>query len=237
MRADSDAADGVWQKCPLIEAGDDDGDYGPARHVRGFSKKETMGLPSVFSAQVVASASSAAFRACRYGAVALRLHNRTSEDDVRQQHSYLGSACSAATLLGGLIALLSIGGCRQGVPVLDPGDRPAAAAGTISGTVRGPAGAVPLEGRTVEIVNVETGVRERATTNNSGGFTVKVAPGKYRVELRLLDGETLVKQPGVITVNRSDVDAHADFVLATSRIARPRFAAPRTDNGLGPPIA
>jgi len=74
-------------------------------------------------------------------------------------------------------------------------------------------------------------------TNNAGGFTFKVKPGKYRVELMLLEGETLVKRPGVISVNRSDVDAHADFVIGTSRIARPRFAAPRIDNGLAPPIA
>lgn len=139
--------------------------------------------------------------------------------------------------LAGLFALLSIGACRQGVPVFDPGARPATAAGTVSGTVRGPAGSASIEGRTVEIVNVDTGARERATTNNAGGFTFKVRPGKYRVELTLLDGETLVKRPGVITVNRSDVDAHADFVIGTNRVARPRFAAPRFDNGLGPPIA
>jgi hypothetical protein len=53
----------------------------------------------------------------------------------------------------------------------------------------------------------------------------------------LMDGEKLVKRPGVINVNRSDVDAHADFEIGPSRIARPRFAAPRFDNGLGPPIA
>jgi hypothetical protein len=86
-------------------------------------------------------------------------------------------------------------------------------------------------------VNLETGARERTTTSNVGGFTFKVRPGRYRVELTLLDGETLVKRPGVIDVNRSDVDAHADFVVGSARVARPRFAAPRTDNGLGPPIA
>jgi hypothetical protein len=143
---------------------------------------------------------------------------------------------SIATFVVGL-AFLSISACRQGVPVVDPGPRPTVADGTISGTVRGPAGSSSIQGRTVEVVNITTGARERTTTNNAGGFTFKVRPGKYRVELALLDGETLVKQPGVIEVNRSDVDAHADFVVGTSRIARPRFAAPRSDNGLGPPIA
>jgi hypothetical protein len=144
---------------------------------------------------------------------------------------------SLVTLLTGVIALLSIHACRQGVPVLDPGPRPAVAAGTISGTVRASAGTTPIEGRTVEVVNVDTGARERTTTSNAGGFTFKVLPGKYRVDVVLLDGETLVKRPGVIEVNRSDVDAYADFIIGTTRIARPRFAAPRTDNGLGPPIA
>ncbi len=144
---------------------------------------------------------------------------------------------SIATFIIGLMALLSISACRQGVPVLDPGPRPEVAAGTISGTVRGPAGASSIVGRTVEVVNLETGARERTTTNNAGGFTFKVLPGRYRVELALLEGETLVKRPDVIEVNRSDVDADADFIVGTSRIVRPRFAAPRTDNGLGPPIA
>jgi hypothetical protein len=140
-------------------------------------------------------------------------------------------------LLFVVCALLSIAACRQGIPVIDPGRGPAIANGTISGTVRGPGGTSSIEGRTVAVVNVETGVRESVKTNIAGGFTFKVRPGKYRVELTLLEGETLVKQPGVINVNRSDVDAHADFVIGTSRIARPRFAAPRVDNGLGPPIA
>jgi hypothetical protein len=139
-------------------------------------------------------------------------------------------------LAAGLLALLGIA-CRQGVPVLDPGPKPVDAAGTISGTVRGPANSSAIEGRTVEIVNVESGARARTTTSSTGGFTFKVRPGKYRVELALLDGETFLKRPDVITVNRSDVDAHADFVISTSRIVRPRFAAPRFDNGLGPPIA
>jgi hypothetical protein len=156
---------------------------------------------------------------------------------VRGSASSVARLISVATFLAGLVAVLSLSGCRQGVPVLDPGPGPDVADGTISGTVRGPANSSSIAGRTVEVVNVETGARQQTTTNNAGGFTFKVRPGKYRVELTLLDGETVVKSPDVIEVNRSDVDAHADFVVRTGRIARPRFAAPRTDNGLGPPIA
>jgi hypothetical protein len=67
---------------------------------------------------------------------------------------------------------------------------------------------------------------------------MKVPPGRYRVELALLEGEVLVKKPGVIRVNRSDVDTHADFVLGTARLSRPRLPRPqRGDDGLGAPIA
>jgi hypothetical protein len=41
----------------------------------------------------------------------------------------------------------------------------------------------------------------------------------------------------VINVNRSDVDAHADFVVGVSRVSRPRNRVPRADDGLGSAIA
>ena len=136
-----------------------------------------------------------------------------------------------------IAVLLSIAACRRGAPVIDPTPGPVQADGTISGTVRGPEGTSPIEGRQVSVINVETGARDEVKTNNAGGFTFKVKPGKYRVELTLQAGEVLVKKPGVINVNRSDVDAHADFVIGTNRVSRPRFAAPRVSDGLGSPIA
>jgi hypothetical protein len=134
----------------------------------------------------------------------------------------------------GAAILVSIGACRRGVPVLDANPRPAQADGTISGTVRGPQGTSAIEGREVAVTNVDTGERHRATTSNTGGFTFKLKPGKYRVEVALMQGESLVKKPGIINVNRSDVDAHADFVIASGP-SRTRF--PRPDDGLGSPIA
>ena len=130
----------------------------------------------------------------------------------------------------------AIAACRQGMPVIDTTPGPARADGTISGTVRGPEGTSALDGRTVEVVNVQTNERQRTVTNNAGGFTFKVRPGKYRVELALREGEVLVKKPDVIDVNRSDVDAHADFVLAVARATR-RRPPMRGDDGLGSPIA
>ena len=154
-----------------------------------------------------------------------------------QASDHPATPLAAIVLLAAGILVLAAGACRQGMPVIDPGPKPPTADGTISGTVRGPSGSTPIEGRTVEVVNIQTGERERVTTNSAGGFSFKLKPGKYRVELVLLEGETLVKKPDVIDLNRSDVDAHADFVIGSSRIARPRFAAPRGDNGLGSPIA
>ena len=133
-------------------------------------------------------------------------------------------------------ALATAAGCHGG-PVVDLSTKPAQADGTISGTVRGPEGTSPIEGRNVEVINVETGERQRTATSNTGGFTFKVKPGNYRVEVTLLDGETLVKKPDVLHVNRSDVDAHADFVLGAARISLPPNRAPRADDGLGSAIA
>lgn len=133
-------------------------------------------------------------------------------------------------------ALVIVAACHGG-PVVDLGTKPAHADGTISGIVRGPEGTTAIEGRNLDVINVDTGERQRVTTNNAGGFTVKVKPGNYRVELTLLDGEMIVKRPDVIHVNPSDVDAHADFTLAAARVSRPRNRAPRADDGLGSSIA
>ena len=145
----------------------------------------------------------------------------------------------AAAFRGVLIAglLLVLAACRPGTPVIDTGSKPIQADGTISGTVRGPEGTSPVDGRAVEVVNVDTGARQRVLTSNVGGFTFKVKPGKYRVEMTLREGETIVKSPGVIDVNRSDVDANADFVIGASSVLRPRYHAPRADDGLGAAVA
>ena len=143
---------------------------------------------------------------------------------------------SVGWLVALLVTVATVAACHGG-PVLDLSPKPEQADGTISGTVRGPEGTSAIEGRSVEVINVETGERQHATTNNAGGFTFKVKPGNYRVELSLQDGETLVKKPNVIHVNRSDVDAHADFVVGVVKISRPRNRIPRADDGLGSAIA
>src|SRR5690606_28005905 len=108
---------------------------------------------------------------------------------------------SAAAMM--LLALITA--CRQGVPVIDTSPPPPRTDGTISGTVRGPDGTSAVAARPVQVVNLETGERQSVTTNSAGGFTFKVKPGRYRVELTLLPGEALAKRPSVLDINSSDV--------------------------------
>jgi hypothetical protein len=137
----------------------------------------------------------------------------------------------------GILALLLTGACRRGVPVVDLGPQPQAARGTISGLVRGPEGTSPISGRRVEVIDTATGDRRSVQTGANGGFTIELPAGKYRLELAVHEGETVVKRPGVIDLDKGDIDSHIEFVVSTVRLARPRGPSYRLDNGLGSPIA
>jgi hypothetical protein len=131
-----------------------------------------------------------------------------------------------------MLALLATTGCAGGAA-----ERGALTRAIISGTVRGSSSNGAIEGRAVEIVNVETNEKQRLTTDNAGSFRLAVKPGKYRVELSLRDGENLLQAPGVMTVAPDHPDTHADFVVGITRVSRPRTPAYRTADGLGSPIA
>jgi hypothetical protein len=135
------------------------------------------------------------------------------------------------------VALAVTVGCQRGVPAVDTDPQPPQPAATISGTVRGPEGGLSADSRVVDVVNVDTGETRRVTTNQTGEFSCKLRPGKYRVALTLRAGESLVHEPGIIDLDRADRAIHADFVLGTSRVSRPRGPVYRTDDGLGSPIA
>jgi hypothetical protein len=47
----------------------------------------------------------------------------------------------------------------------------------------------------------------------TGGFSIHVRPGKYRLQPELREGETVVREPGVINVNKSDTDANREIVI------------------------
>lgn len=154
----------------------------------------------------------------------------------RFTHLEHAARLSALTLLTiGILALLGVG-CRRGIPVVDPSPGIANASGTVSGTVRSPQGTGAIDGRLVELVNIETGEVQRASTSNIGGFTFRVAPGRYRVKVAVLDGEKILKAPGEIQINRSDVDTHADFIVGNAKIARPAHRQ-QHDPALGQPTA
>ena len=141
---------------------------------------------------------------------------------------------AALWLCAGIAALLYCGACRRGVPAVDLGPKPPAARGTITGLVHGP-GDAALTGRTVEVVNVVSGEKFTTQTVSNGGFTIELPKGKYRLDLQLRDGETIVKRPNVVDLDRGDIDSHIEFVVAATRSARhPMY---RLDNGLGSPAA
>ena len=149
----------------------------------------------------------------------------------------VGPEASRASSMLVLVGMLTLAACRPGVPIIDTAPKPAEANGTISGTVRGPEGTSAIEGRVVEAINVATGERSRETTSSTGGFTFKLKPGKYRVQVTLLEGESFLKQPGEIDLNKSDVDAHADFVVSGSKAPDPGYSYRPTSSSLGAPIA
>lgn len=133
-----------------------------------------------------------------------------------------------------LIVLCAGWGCRHAVP--HETTRATEAQGVISGRIRGPERTTPLDGRIVELVNLTTLERQRVATNESGSFVFQARPGDYRIELTLLEGEALVREPGVIHLNRTHADTDADIVIGNGRVSRPRPAY-KVDDGLGSPVA
>ncbi|HSC28085.1 MAG TPA: carboxypeptidase-like regulatory domain-containing protein [Vicinamibacterales bacterium] len=112
-------------------------------------------------------------------------------------------------LLPGLALLISVA-CHPG-PIV--GANPtASASGTIAGIVSTDANTA-IAGRTVTAINTATGARYEATTGVNGGYTIRVPEGTYRLEVQLLPGEAVAKQPEETRINRSDLDPRRDFVV------------------------
>ena len=110
-------------------------------------------------------------------------------------------------------ASLLAAGCRTGVPVIDTGAKPPTQDGTIAGHVTSGGGTVAVPSRIVRAIAVPSGEKYETTTNNAGTYTLKVPPGKYRLEVELRAGERLVKEPGETNVHKSDLDANRDFEI------------------------
>lgn len=100
-----------------------------------------------------------------------------------------------------------------------------------------PGDASRLPGRRIEVINVETGSRRSVSSNSAGAFTVKVPPGKYRLQVELRPGEAIVKAPETIDINPSDLDSDIVIEFAPGP-TRPHPAdSTRGTEGLGAPIA
>jgi hypothetical protein len=113
-------------------------------------------------------------------------------------------------------ASILLGACYSSRPVIDTGARPRVQEGTIAGHVRTD-GDAPLVSRVVRAVPVDGSSPHETTTNEAGSYTLKVPPGRYRLEVELRPGERIVKQPGENQVNPSDLDPDRNFVISAAR--------------------
>lgn len=115
-----------------------------------------------------------------------------------------------ALCLGTLVAA----GCFPRGPVIGTGEQTPAVTGTISGVVRDAAANAPLAGRVVTATEVTTGEKYQASTSTTGGYTMKVPTGRYRLAVELRQDETIAEEPAELTLSVSDLDAARDFVVA-----------------------
>jgi hypothetical protein len=113
-----------------------------------------------------------------------------------------------------LLIVLTAAACHPG-PVLSPGSK-LPVGGTIAGIVSTDTNsAVP--DRKVTAIDTTSGARYDATTGANGGYTIKVPEGTYRLEVQLLSGEVVTKQPAETRINKSDLDPKRDFTISVKR--------------------
>jgi hypothetical protein len=111
--------------------------------------------------------------------------------------------------------LLVAGACRPGTPVVDSGPHPPTTDGTISGSVVGPDGSSAGADRLIRATSRETGKVFETRTSVTGGYTMKVPPGHYTLTIDLRPPEKVVKSPGVVKIDSSDLDERKDFVISS----------------------
>jgi hypothetical protein len=109
--------------------------------------------------------------------------------------------------------LVAIAGCAPRGPVVDTGARPEGVGGTIAGSVRTVAETTALSGRKVTATNQSTNARFETSTGTSGGYSLKVPTGTYRLDVELRTGETLDTRPDATDVGVGDIDSARDFVI------------------------
>ena len=113
-----------------------------------------------------------------------------------------------------VLALLAGPACRSGQPLLVSAEGDKTTPGTIGGILSA-VGGDRLANRGVHAVQAGTSQRFSAVTNVTGGFSIKVPPGEYHLEVDLQPGEHIVKDPGRIHINKSDLDANLEIVVGS----------------------
>jgi hypothetical protein len=113
-----------------------------------------------------------------------------------------------------VLMLLAGPACRSGQPLLVSTQGDKTTPGTIGGILSA-VGGDRLAGRAVHAVQVGTSQRFSAVTNVTGGFTIKVPPGDYHLEVDLQPGEKVVRAPGTVHINKSDLDANLEIVVGS----------------------
>ncbi len=111
-----------------------------------------------------------------------------------------------------VVLLAAAVGCHHGA-IVDTSPKPQGVGGTIAGTVTAGNGSVAVSGRTVTAIDDTTGAHIVASTASNGGYSMKVPPGKYHLELELRPGETLESRPAATEVNTGDLDPRRDFII------------------------
>ena len=112
------------------------------------------------------------------------------------------------------LVVASGAGCRTGRAIYDSTPEDQRTPGTIAGIVRAGEGGEPIAGRRVTAVALDdTSRRYEATSSVTGGFSIPVPPGRYRLEVELREGERVIRDPGSIDINESDLDANLEVVV------------------------
>lgn len=111
------------------------------------------------------------------------------------------------------VAVFAVIGCMPRQAVIGAGEKTPASTGTISGAVRVAGSNTPLSGRLVTATEATTGAAYQASTNSTGGYTMKVPIGRYRLSVELRDGETVAEGPSELSLSTSDLDAARDFTI------------------------
>jgi hypothetical protein len=122
------------------------------------------------------------------------------------------SSLHRCTILVSLLFSFALSSCASRGPVLSSGDTPERT-GTISGVVRAAGSNTPIAARRVTAVETSTGATLETSSASHGGYTMKVPIGKYRLEVELGPGESLVEGPKELEIKNSDLDTARNFII------------------------